>query len=88
MSISIDLLLFLYFQDNLEYHYILMPQETFIGYDQTIINSVEPASLELMLSQVYPVYHHFRFDLSLCGHISNATSAFQLHSYSGCIILL
>jgi hypothetical protein len=88
MSVSVDLFLFLYFQDDLEYHCVLVPQETFVGYDQTITNGVGPASLESVLPQVCPVYHHFRFDLSLCRHISNATFAFQLHLSSRCVVLL
>jgi hypothetical protein len=49
MSVSSDLFLFLCFQDDLEYHCVLVPQETFVGYDQTIANNVGPASLELVL---------------------------------------
>jgi hypothetical protein len=54
MSISVDLFLFLHFQDDLKYHCVLMLQETFVGYDQTIANDVGLASLELVLPQVCP----------------------------------
>jgi hypothetical protein len=57
MSVSVDLFLFSCFQDNLEYHYVLVPQEVFVGYDQTITNGVGPASLELVLPQICPVHH-------------------------------
>jgi hypothetical protein len=80
MLVSDDLCHFLYFRNDLEYHYVPVPQEVFIGYDQTIANDVGRASLKLMLHQFWPVYHHFLFDLSLYDHISDATSTFQLHS--------
>jgi hypothetical protein len=47
------------FQDDLEYHCVLMPQEAFVEYVQTIANGVVPASLELVLPQVCHVYHNF-----------------------------
>jgi hypothetical protein len=53
MSVSVDLFLFLYFQDDLEYHCVLVLQESFIRYDQTIANDVRLASLELVLPQIY-----------------------------------
>jgi hypothetical protein len=74
MSVSVNIFLLLYYQDDLEYHCILMSQGVFVGYDQTIAYSIRPAYLELMLSQVCLIYHHFLFDISLCGRISNATS--------------
>jgi hypothetical protein len=49
MSVSIDLFIFLHFHDDLEYHYVLVPHEAFVGYDKTITNSIGLASLELML---------------------------------------
>jgi hypothetical protein len=49
MSISVDLFLFLYFQDDLKYRYVLMLQEVSVGYDQTIVNDGGLASLELVL---------------------------------------
>jgi hypothetical protein len=76
ISVPVDLFLFLCFQDDLEFHYVLVLQEIFIGYNQTITNDVGLASFELVLPQVCLEYHHFLFDFSLCGHISNATSAF------------
>jgi hypothetical protein len=54
ISVSVDIFLFLYFQDDLEYRCVLVLQETFIGYDQTIANDVGLASLELVLPQVCP----------------------------------
>jgi hypothetical protein len=54
MSVSVDLFLFLYFQDDLEYRCVLVLQVVFDGYDQTIANDVGLASLELVLPQVYP----------------------------------
>jgi hypothetical protein len=59
MLTSVDLFLSLCFQDDLEYHYVLVPQEAFVGYDQTITNGVGLTSLELVLPQVCPVYHRF-----------------------------
>jgi hypothetical protein len=53
MSVLIDLFLFLYFQD-LEYRCVLVLQEAFVGYDQTIANDVRLASLELVLPQICP----------------------------------
>jgi hypothetical protein len=88
LSVLVNLFFFLYFQDDLEYRYILMSRKVFVGYDQTITNDVEPTSFELVLPQICPVYHYFLFDLSLCSLISNITSAFQLYSYSECIIFL
>jgi hypothetical protein len=35
-----------------------MSQEAFVEYDQIITNDVRPSSLELVLPQVYPIYHH------------------------------
>jgi hypothetical protein len=49
MSVSVDLFLFLYFQDDLKYRCVLMLQETFIGYDQTIVNDVGLVYLEFVL---------------------------------------
>jgi hypothetical protein len=49
MSVSVDIFIFLCFQDDLEYHYVLVLQEVFVGYDQTIANSVGLASLVLVL---------------------------------------
>jgi hypothetical protein len=46
MSVSVDIFLFLYFYDDLEYRCVLMLQEAFVGYDQTIANDVGIASLE------------------------------------------
>jgi hypothetical protein len=54
MSVSVDRFLFLYFQDDLEYRCVLVLQEAFIGYDQTIANDIELTSLELVLPQVCP----------------------------------
>jgi hypothetical protein len=59
MSVLVDLFLFLCFQNDLKYQYVLVPQKTFIEYDQTIINDAGPTSLELVLSQICPVYHYF-----------------------------
>jgi hypothetical protein len=70
MSISVDRCLFLCFRDDLEYHRVSVSQEVFVGYDYIFVNGVGLASLELLLLQVYSVYHHFC--LSLYGHISNA----------------
>jgi hypothetical protein len=44
-SVLVDLFLFLYFQDDLEYRCVLVFQEAFVGYDQTIANDVGLASL-------------------------------------------
>jgi len=49
MLVLVDLFLFLYFDDDLEYHRVLAFQETFVGYDQIITNGVKPVSLELVL---------------------------------------
>jgi hypothetical protein len=49
MSVSVNLFLFLCFQIDLEYHCVLISNKTFVGYEQTIINGVGSASLELML---------------------------------------
>jgi hypothetical protein len=54
MSVSVDLFLFLYFQDNLKYRCVLILQEASVGYDQTITNDVGLASPELELPQVCP----------------------------------
>jgi hypothetical protein len=54
MSVSVDLFLFLYFQDDLEYCCVLVLQEAFVGYDQTIANDVGLASFELMLPKFVP----------------------------------
>jgi hypothetical protein len=54
MSVSVDFFLFLCFQDNLEYHCILMPQETLVKYDQTIATDVGPVSFELVLPKFVP----------------------------------
>jgi hypothetical protein len=59
MSVSVDLFSFLCFQDDLEYHCVLVLQEAFVGYDQTIANGIGLASLEFVLPQVCPEYHHF-----------------------------
>jgi hypothetical protein len=50
---------FLCFQDDLEYHCVLVLQEAFVGYNQIIANDVGLASLELVLPQIYPEYHYF-----------------------------
>jgi hypothetical protein len=50
MSVSVDL--FLYFQDDLKYRCVLILQEAFVGYDQTIANDVGLASLELVLRKL------------------------------------
>jgi hypothetical protein len=78
---------FLCFRDDLKYHYVLVFQEFFIGYDQTITNGVESGSLELILPQICLVDHHFLFDLSLYDHIPNTTSIFRLHSSFKCGLL-
>jgi hypothetical protein len=54
MSVSVDLYLFLYFQDDLKYRCVLMLQEVFVGYDKTIANDVGLASLELVLPKFVP----------------------------------
>jgi hypothetical protein len=54
MSVSVELFLFLCYQDDLEYHCILMPHEAFVGYDQTIANGVGPVSLELVQLKFVP----------------------------------
>jgi hypothetical protein len=54
MSVPVDLFIFLYFQDDLEYRCVLVLQEAFVGYDQTIANDIGLASLELVLPQVCP----------------------------------
>jgi hypothetical protein len=54
MSVSVDLFIFLYFQDDLEYHCVLVLHEAFVRYDQIIANDVGLASLELVLPQVCP----------------------------------
>jgi hypothetical protein len=46
MSVSVDLLLFLYFQDDLKYHYVLMLQEISVGYDQ--ISQISQISVIIM----------------------------------------
>jgi hypothetical protein len=48
MLVSIDLFLFLCYQGDLEYHCVLMSQEAFIGYGQTITNGIGPSFLELV----------------------------------------
>jgi hypothetical protein len=57
-SVLVNLFIFMYFQDDLECHYILVSQEVFIGYDQTITSGIEPVYLELVIPQVCPAYHH------------------------------
>jgi hypothetical protein len=52
MSVSVDLFLFLYFQDDLKYRCVLILQEAFVGYDQTIANDIGLASLELVLPKL------------------------------------
>jgi hypothetical protein len=42
----------LYFQADLEYHYVPVPHKCFIEYDQTIANDVGLAYLELVLPQI------------------------------------
>jgi hypothetical protein len=69
----------LIFWDDLKYHCVLVSQDVFVGYDHTITNGIGTTSFELVLPQIYPVYHHFWFDIFLCGHIFNAISAFQLY---------
>jgi hypothetical protein len=59
MLVSVDLFLFLCFQDNLEYHCVLVSHELFVGYDQTIANGVRLTFIELVLPQVCLVYHRF-----------------------------
>jgi hypothetical protein len=54
MSVSVDSFLFLYFQDDLEYSCVLVLQEAFVGYNQTIANDVELVSLELVLPKFVP----------------------------------
>jgi hypothetical protein len=54
MPVSVDLFIFLYFQNDLEYRCVLVLQEAFVGYDQTIANDVGLAYLELVLPQVCP----------------------------------
>jgi hypothetical protein len=54
MSVSVDFFLFLYFQDDLEYRCILMFQEAFVEYDQTITNNVV---LALMIHQGTKIEH-------------------------------
>jgi hypothetical protein len=49
MSVSVDFFLFLYFHDDLEYHCLLVTQDIFVGYDQTIANNIELTSLEFVL---------------------------------------
>jgi hypothetical protein len=52
MSVSVDLFLFLYFHDDLEYRYVLVLHEAFVGYDQVISNDVGLTYFELVLPQV------------------------------------
>jgi hypothetical protein len=54
MSVSVNLFLFLYFQDDLKYRCVLMLHEAFVEYDQTITNDVGLASLELVLPKFVP----------------------------------
>jgi hypothetical protein len=54
MSVSVDLFLFLYFQDDLEYCCVPVLQVAFVGYDQTIANDVGLASLKLVLPKFVP----------------------------------
>jgi hypothetical protein len=65
MSVSVDIFFFLCFHDDLEYHYILMSQETFVGYDQTITNDVGLASLKLVLPKFVP-YNIISDSISPC----------------------
>jgi hypothetical protein len=66
MSVSVDLFLFLYFQDDLEYRCVLVLQETFVGYDKTIANDIGLASLELVLPLVWPhIQHNIRISATL-----------------------
>jgi hypothetical protein len=53
ISVLVEFFLFLCFQDDWEYNCILLSQETFVGYDQTIANGVGPASFEsIYLSRI------------------------------------
>jgi hypothetical protein len=54
MSVSVEIFLFLCYQDDLEYHCILMPHEVFVGYDQTIANGIGQVSLELVQLKFVP----------------------------------
>jgi hypothetical protein len=54
MSVSVDLFLFFYFQDDLKYRCVLMLQEASVGYDQTIANDVGLASLEYRYPKFVP----------------------------------
>jgi hypothetical protein len=69
MLVPVDLFIFLCYQNDLEYHCVLMSQEAFIRYDQIITNSVGSVYLELVLPQVCLVYHYFLFDLLAWPHI-------------------
>jgi hypothetical protein len=53
MLVSVDICLFLYFWNDLEYHYVLVPQKVFVGYDQTIANDVGPDSLEIGATLIF-----------------------------------
>jgi hypothetical protein len=81
MSVLVDLCIFLYFRDDLEYHYVPVSQKAFVGNDQTITNSVGLAFLKLVLLQIGPVHHYLYFELYLYDHISNTTYVFRLHSF-------
>jgi hypothetical protein len=52
MSVSVDLFIFLCFHDDLEYHCVLVLQEAFVEYDQTIANGVGL----LFLNWCYPKF--------------------------------
>jgi hypothetical protein len=67
----------IYFQDNLEYHYVPVSQETFVGYDQTITNGIGSASLNWCYPMFVLYIIIFLFDLFLYDHISNTTSDFS-----------
>jgi hypothetical protein len=58
MSVSFNLCLFLYLQDDLEYHRIPVSREVIVEYNQTITNSVGSVSLELALPQINLIHHH------------------------------
>jgi hypothetical protein len=80
--------IFLCFQGDSEYHYISISQDAFTRYDKVIANGAELTFLKLVLPQIYHVHHHFSFDIFLYDYISNATSTFQLRSFSECVVLL
>jgi hypothetical protein len=56
MSVSVDLFLFFYFRNDLEYQCVPISQEVFVGNDQTITNDIRSVSLKLSLPQVCHVH--------------------------------